>query len=145
MSLMSDYGIFLEESFIMSRSMVIGLAVLAMIVATVEYSFQRSGIGFLSVLGANLLYFAVLWLVLLMGEFIFAWRSHYLGGEIPAVIILLILFTIISSFLKSVILKAGGLHFAHNWLFVILPSLIVLVPVVLFMLYAFALGSAWKN
>lgn len=142
---MSDIGIFFEESFVLSIFFIIGLAVFAVLSASAEFFCQKSGIGFLSVLGSNLLFAFSLWIILCVFEFIFAWRSHYLGGETSAAVILLILLAVLSSIAKKATLNAAGIRFSHDWLFVFLPVLLVLVPIVLFVLYVFALGSSWSN
>lgn len=59
--------------------------------------------------------------------------------------ILLVVFTIISSTLKNIANKAIDIHFASEWVFIVLPVILVLVPVIIFVLYLRALASSWSS
>ena len=141
---MSDFSIFLSESFMLNKITIIVLTLFTLIIAAVELKFQKTDLSFTLILRYDFGYILSLWVMLFIAEFLFAWKSHYLGGEQAAAVILLCIIGIASTFIKYRINQAAGIHFSNEWLFVLLPVLLILIPVVFFVAFIFALGSSWS-
>lgn len=67
---------FLRGSYVYCKLPIIALAFFTLLIASAEFFFQKTDIGFMPVLGANFLFYASVWILLFIIEFI----AECMGG-----------------------------------------------------------------
>lgn len=142
---MSDFDIFWMESYANSDFAIATCLLFSLVVCGLEYRLQTSERPLLTLAYVNAAYAVFLWQVLSISEFIIGWRSHWLGGELTAIVSLPCVAFVVLWSAKRKLLSSVGVRFRRPNLVCALPLMVPLLPTLLLLTYVLALGANWRN
>ena len=142
----SDFGIFMGE---IALALIVACAVAFLWTALstcLDVFRQTSNVGFSRVLVANFVGAAVLIALLVWTDWIGAWRSEQMGGELAALSICVVVTAIVISRLKLLVYGFLHLEFARPIVTAAIPSVVtIILPLTAYAAYLVAMGKAFKN
>ncbi len=142
---MDSLNLFWQE--MRSYFLVYCLYALIVLVVTVflERAWQQSSVPLSGLLSANGLVLAGTAAWLLVAMFVSAYAYRWLGGEIPAVVLVTLVGIPLLAFLNVTVKGAWGIGFASPWLGALVLGGVLYLPFVGVWGFTFALGSGYQN
>lgn len=141
----NDLEIFLSETMILNNLMIGFIFFIFITLSISDFYFQKHNVPLYIVIAENMAWIIALTLILTCAEFIHAWRSHWVGGEIIGAFVMLIVAFVALYYLRKILLNYVGLEFTSDKLMLFAPLIILFIPVVVFLVYLIILGSEdWR-
>lgn len=145
MNFKNDISIFWSESAIFIGVYSIFALIVCSILVGLEFYNQSTNVAFSRVAAkATTLMISVI-ILFTISLYIVSWKSSLFGGEIITNIILATIWFILSFLLNNALISWCGLSFEKNDYYKYLPVLVLISPFIIFNIFVFLLGSAWKN
>lgn len=119
--------------------------VVFLVTGFLDRAWQQSSVPLSGVMGANALAFAGTAVWLLVAMFISTTAYRWLGGEIPAAVVMTLVGIPVLAFLNVTVKGAWGIEFASPWLGSGVLGGVLYLPFVGMWAFTIALGSGYQN
>ena len=143
MFLIPDLAIFLSEVAEFFLGITIWLFFTLIIIVLVEYLSQFSKISIFRIFMFNSIFVVTALILFMISDFIIIWRAGWLGGEVLAAILVLLIDLLLLCAFKVKIVAWSRLRFSSPKTVILFVLVLTILPVIACHTYVLLLGSQW--